>query len=210
MAEKNTINLLSDVIVKQEKNDLIIFTTFTFDPIFFDAYILRKLQKKNPNATIIILMDFNLYSKLRDDFTEITGVEYGLLPIHSKQVFHSKIFMFISESKKQTIIGSHNLTLSGLAQNLELCFESDDNVLFEDCISYVHSLLEKNLDSKNPLFEKIAPYLGSKTQNQRLLTNENEGILVQCLKLVSEQLKSIEEIIIFSPYFSEDLTKINT
>ena len=35
MAEKNTINLL-DEIKKQEKNDLIIFTTFTFDPIFFN------------------------------------------------------------------------------------------------------------------------------------------------------------------------------
>ena len=33
MAEKNTIKLLGDVIEKQTKNDLIIFTTFTFDPI---------------------------------------------------------------------------------------------------------------------------------------------------------------------------------
>ena len=119
MAEKNTINLL-DTIDSQTNNDLIIFTTFTFDPIFFDAYILRKLKKNNPKATIIILMDFNLYSRLKDEFTEVTGKEYVLLPIHSKQVFHSKIFMFISEAKKQTILGSHNLTLSGIAQNLEL------------------------------------------------------------------------------------------
>ena len=92
MAEKNTIKLL-DEIKKQTKNDLIIFTTFTFDPIFFDAYILRKLKQNNPNATIIILMDFKLYSRLReekDDFTEVTGVEYVLLPIYGN-LFHSKI-----------------------------------------------------------------------------------------------------------------------
>ena len=44
MAEKNTINLL-EAIEEQKNNDLIIFTTFTFDPIFFDAYILRKLKQ---------------------------------------------------------------------------------------------------------------------------------------------------------------------
>ena len=204
MAEKNTINLL-DAIKKQKNNDLIIFTTFTFDPIFFDAYILRKLKQNNPNAIIMVLMDFQLYSRLKeekDDFTEVTGVEYILLPI-SGNLFHSKIFMFISESKKQTILGSHNLTLSGLAQNLELCFSSNDTVLFENCVDYVNSLLKKNLDSKDPLHKKIEPYVYSKTKNQRLLTNENEAILDQCLKLVLEQLNPIKEVIIFSPYFSE-------
>ena len=109
MAEKNTIDLLKE-IKSQKNNELIIFTTYTFDPIFFDAYILSKLKRNNPNATIIILMDFKLYSRLReekDDFTEVTGVEYVLLPIYGN-LFHSKIFMFISESKKQTILGSHN------------------------------------------------------------------------------------------------------
>ena len=207
MVDENTINLL-ETITKQKKNDLIIFTTFTFDPIFFDAYMLRKLQKNNPDATIIILMDSKQYTKLKDEFTEVTGREYVLIPIDSKQVFHSKIFMFISKSKKQTILGSHNLTFSGIVQNLELCFNSDDDVLFENCISYVYSVLEKNLDSKDSLFKKITPYVNSKTKNQRLLTNENEGILDQCLKSVSEQLSSIKEVIIFSPFFSPNLKPI--
>ena len=200
MVDENTINLL-ETITKQKKNDLIIFTTFTFDPIFFDAYMLRKLQKNNPDATIIILMDSKQYTKLKDEFTEVTGHEYVLIPIDSKQVFHSKIFMFISDKKTQTILGSHNLTFSGIVQNLELCFNSDDDALFENCISYVYSVLEKNLDSKDSLFEKITLYVHSKTKNQRLLTNENEGILDQCLKSVSEQLSSIKEVIIFSPFF---------
>ena len=116
--------------------------------------------------------------------------------------------MFISDKKTQTILGSHNLTFSGIVQNLELCFNSDDDALFENCISYVYSVLEKNLDSKDSLFEKITLYLHSKTKNQRLLTNENEGILDQCLRSVSEQLSSIKEVIIFSPFFSDDLKPI--
>ena len=57
MVDENTINLL-ETITKQKKNDLIIFTTFTFDPIFFDAYMLRKLQKNNPDS--LKLPDMNI------------------------------------------------------------------------------------------------------------------------------------------------------
>ena len=203
MAKENTINL-PDKIKLQNKNDLIIFTTYTFDPIFFDAYMLKKLKKHNEDATIIVLMDAKLYSKLdkKKDFTDQTGRAYALIPI-SGNLFHPKIFMFGSKLKKQTFLGSHNLTLSGLAVNLELCFSSNDTDLFGECIDYVYSLLEKKINPKHPVLKKIEPYVNRQTKNQRLLTNENEAILEQCLGLVSKQLNSIEEVIIFSPFFSE-------
>ena len=173
MAEQNTIKLVEKIIA-QEKNDLIIFTTYTFDPIFFDAYILGELQAKNPKAAIIVLMDSKLKSKLdeKKDFTNESGITYALVPI-SGNLFHSKIFMFGSKPKKeidkdrkppQIFLGSHNLTNSGLAVNLELCFSSNDNVLFENCIDYVHSLLKKNLSNPNhELFKIIEPFMGNKT-----------------------------------------------
>ena len=213
MAEQNTIKLV-DEITKQRNNDLIIFTTYTFDPIFFDVYILRKLRDKNPNAAIIVLMDSKLKSKLdeKKDFTNESGVSYALIPI-SGNLFHPKIFMFGKEKKEsnkdpkppQIFLGSHNLTNSGLAVNLELCFSSNDTVLFDNCIDYVHSLLKENLGNPDhELLKKIEPYLGnSKTKKQRLLTNENEPILDKCIKDVSNQLESIDEIIIFSPFFSK-------
>jgi len=203
MAEQNIIDLPKK-ITEQKNNDLIIFTTFTFDPIFFDAYILKKLKENNRNAAIIVLMDSKLKSKLdkKKDFTDQSGVAYALIPI-SGNLFHPKIFMFGSKSKKQIFLGSHNLTNSGLAVNLELCFSSNDTVLFENCVDYVNSLLKKNLRSDHPLFKKIEPYVNSKTKNQRLLTNENEPILDKCLRDVSKQLNSIDEVIIFSPFFSE-------
>ena len=80
MAEKNTIKLL-DEIKKQTKNDLIIFTTFTFDPIFFDAYMLRILQKNNPDATIIILMDFKQYTKIKDEDGCLAFINYGSIKL---------------------------------------------------------------------------------------------------------------------------------
>ena len=56
MAEQNIIDLPKK-ITEQKNNDLIIFTTYTFDPIFFDAYILKKLKENNRKAAIIVLMD---------------------------------------------------------------------------------------------------------------------------------------------------------
>ena len=145
MAEQNIIDLPKK-ITEQKNNDLIIFTTYTFDPIFFDAYILKKLKENNPKAAIIVLMDSKLKSKLEEkkDFTAQSGSTYALIGI-SGNLFHPKIFMFGSKSKKQIFLGSHNLTNSGLAVNLELCFSSNDTVLFEECIDYVYSLLKKKL-----------------------------------------------------------------
>ena len=200
MVEENTINLL-EVVEKQKNNDLIIFTTFTFDPIFFDGYILRKLKKNNPKALIIILIDAKMYSKLGDDFTRETGVEYALIPI-AGNLFHSKIFLFASKSKKQVFLGSHNLTLTGFTQNLELSFDSEDDLLTDDCINYVGNLLKKNLTAKNPWLTKIEPYM-SKIDNDILITNETEPILEQCINQILKQVSSIKEIIIFSPYFSK-------
>lgn len=201
MAEKNTINLL-DAINKQKNYDLIIFTTFTFDPIFFDGYILRKLKQNNPNAMIVVLIDAKNYSTLQKDFTRETGVEYALIPI-TGNLFHSKIFIFASKSKKHIFLGSHNLTLSGLTQNLELSVESNDDSLVDECISYIHYLTQRNPDSKNPWYTKIESYLSKKIENLNLITNENEPILKQCLNSISQKQQSIDEVIIFAPYFSK-------
>ena len=82
MAEQNIIDLPKK-ITEQKNNDLIIFTTYTFDPIFFDAYILGELQAKNPEAAIIVLMDSKLKSKLEEkkDFTTQSGSTYALIGI---------------------------------------------------------------------------------------------------------------------------------
>jgi len=200
LAQKISINLL-EAIKKEKNNDLIIFTTFVFDPIFFDGYILRKLKQNNRNSSIIVLMDREIYSTLHDEFTNETGVEYALIPI-SGNLFHSKIFLFKSESKSRVLIGSHNLTLSGITQNLELSFDSDDDGLVSDCMEYIASLLRKNLNSKNPWYKRVEPFLKN-TKNSSLITNENESILDQTLNLVKKQAKKINEIIVFSPYFSK-------
>ena len=88
MVEKNTINLLGK-IEEQKKNDLIIFTTYTFDPIFFDAYLLKNLKQNNPGVDIIVLMDYKLFLGLEDS-TAVTGKDYVLVPIKTRKVFRIK------------------------------------------------------------------------------------------------------------------------
>jgi len=199
MVEKS-INLL-ETIKKEKNNDLIVFTTFVFDPIFFDGYILRKLKQNNPNSIIIVLMDSKIYSTIENEFTSETGKEYALIPVDGN-LFHSKIFLFKSKSKSKVLIGSHNLTLSGITQNLELSFDSDNEQLASDSLEYIASLLRKNLDSKNPWYKRLEPFLKN-TKNSILITNEKDSILDQTLNLVKNQTKRVNEIIVFSPYFSK-------
>ena len=56
MAEQNIIDLPKK-ITEQKNNDLIIFTTYTFDPIFFDTYILQKLKEKEIISETSLIVD---------------------------------------------------------------------------------------------------------------------------------------------------------
>jgi HKD family nuclease len=149
----------------------------------------------------MVLIDGWIYSTLENDFTKETGVEYALIPVYGN-LFHSKIFLFMSKSKSRVLIGSHNLTLSGITQNLELSWNSDNSQLTADCLDYVYSILGKNLDSKNQWYQQIDAFR-TNTTNSNLITNENQPILEQIITLVKKRVKKIEEVIIFSPYFSD-------
>ena len=94
MVKQDRINLLSD-FRKQRNNDYILLTTYTFDPIFFDAFLLREFERNNPTAEIIIIMDAKQYELTYPRFTKITGVKYHLIPIHLTGFFHPKVFLFL-------------------------------------------------------------------------------------------------------------------
>ena len=97
MAKKDRINLINEFKEEQTNNDFIILTTYCFDPIFFDTYLLNKLQYNNPNSEIVILIDAEQYEKSYDNFTDLTGKNYHLIPIYMNKVFHPKIFLFASK-----------------------------------------------------------------------------------------------------------------
>lgn len=211
MVETNSINLL-EKIKAQKENELIVFTTFVFDPLFFDSYLLKTIKDKNPKATILVLIDSKTYYQNIKEFTEETGNSYALIPI-SGNLFHSKIFLFLSEKQNQVFLGSHNLTHAGLTHNLELSFESNSDNVIHDCIRYIHTLLEVNLAPENPYLKKINTFYDIDIKNSVLIDNLEKPILEQTINKIIENKKSISEIIVFAPYYSHVdriLDKINT
>ena len=72
MVKEDRIDLLKE-FEKQCDNDYIILTTYTFDPVFFDEFLLPKLERNNQSAEIIVLMDAKQYEQTYLRFTTIMG-----------------------------------------------------------------------------------------------------------------------------------------
>ncbi len=85
MAKKDRINLI-DEFKSQKNNDYILLTTYTFDPIFFDNFLLRELIHNNPSSEIVVLVDSEQYERSYDEFTPFTGLKYHLVPIYTNRV----------------------------------------------------------------------------------------------------------------------------
>ncbi len=187
-----------------EKNcDLIIFTTFSFDPQFFDSIVLKKLRKDNPIARIVVVADSN-----HVDFekrTYETGRDYRL--ILAPSTFHPKVFLFCSSKTGKTLIGSHNLTLSGFSNNLELSCKINNRDITLEFLGIVKNLLSKLLSSDDPVFTDIDKQLQNTLNPGQTelypITNLELPILDQALSKIKELDPKIRTIKIVSPFYSE-------
>ena len=102
--------------------DIVFFSTFQFDPDFFERRLLRcgSLQKAR---RIAIFMDARQWQHLlnRDVHTRWLNRRYLVVPVQRTQgVFHPKLNMVLSKNGGQIQCGSNNLTRSGCSSNLEL------------------------------------------------------------------------------------------
>ncbi|MCW4002765.1 MAG: phospholipase D-like domain-containing protein [Candidatus Bathyarchaeota archaeon] len=187
-----------------EKNcELIIFTTFSFDPHFFDNIVLKKLRKDNPIARIVVVADSN-----HIDFekrTYETGREYRL--ILAPPTFHPKIFLFCSNKTGKTLIGSHNLTLSGFSNNLELSCKIDNRDITIEFLEIIKNLLSKLLSLDDPIFTDIDKQLQNKfirgQTDLYTITNLELPILDQTLLKITKLDPKIRTVKIVSPFYSE-------
>lgn len=196
------IDLLKEV--GAEKNcELIIFTTFSFDPQFFDNILLKKLRKDNPIARIVVIADSN-----HIDFekrTYETGRDYRL--ILAPSTFHPKVFLFCSSKTGKTLIGSHNLTLSGFSNNLELSCKIDDRNTAMEFLGIIKNLLSKLLSLDDPIFTDIDKQLQNTLSRGQTdlypITNLERPILDQALLKTTELDPKIRTVKIVSPFYSE-------
>lgn len=119
---QNIIKLLGD---RTNVYHSALLTTYSFDPIYFEAVYLPTLR--NLGATnVVILMDASMYDRLLSDSNyqchRVSQYNYTLVRrenFHSG-VFHPKTVLLFGEEEGTLIVGSGNLTYSGLFDNEEV------------------------------------------------------------------------------------------
>lgn len=171
---KNIIKLLSD---RSNVYHSALLTTYSFDPIFFESIYLSTLRKLGI-TNIVILMDANMYDRLLADTSyrchRVSQNNYTLVRqenVHSG-VFHPKIVMLFGEEEGALLLGSGNLTYSGLSNNEEIW--SVFHVLGSESIHY-------------PLFYKAWKYLTNVTSSvSPLVQRQIDWMLEQCSWLHEE------------------------
>ena len=216
MVTTDQIDLIKEFRQEQRDNDYILLTTFCFDPFLFDTYLLNNLRHNNPNSEIIVLIDAEQYEKSYENFTDITGKDYHLIPIYvNKGVFHPKMFLFLStlNEKLTSFIGSGNLTLPGLTKNAELISKTEydlenENIDINQILEFLNGLKDdfiferKVLETLENITQHLSLFGGNETVNSKfkILNNLNNGIIPQLIEEL--EIKDFEEIIMLAPFLS--------
>ena len=105
-----------------EPAQIALFSTFQFDPDFFETRLLSCPSLKKARR-IAVFMDARQWQDLlhRDVRARSLNRRYLVVPVHTGQgVFHPKLNLLLSESGGKVMCGSNNLTRSGCSSNLEL------------------------------------------------------------------------------------------
>ena len=100
-----------------------ILTTFSFDPVFFEKYYMPQLRRRGIR-NVILLVDAGRYDAVMqsEEGFAFTKKDYAIVRMDNNLggVFHPKISLFAGKNKVMAIVGSGNLTYSGIAYNDEL------------------------------------------------------------------------------------------
>lgn len=119
---QNIIKLLGD---RTNIYHSALLTTYSFDPIYFENVYLSTLRKLGI-TNVVVLIDASMYDQLLSDSNyqchRVSQYNYTLVRkenFHSG-VFHPKVVLLFGEEEGTLIVGSGNLTYSGLANNDEV------------------------------------------------------------------------------------------
>ena len=203
-----------------------VITCYSLDFSFFEERILPALRIANVK-NVNILADGHYLEKAQEI---TTGKEfkhnktYNFLPIYETGVFHPKIILLTGVKHGLLIIGSGNITSSGLSTNDEIwgAFHLDnignENApLFGAVWSYLQTYLKQSLgfvQQKIEWIHKHSPWLNelpisydwinltSLGNTVKFIANSNEQSSFK--KLVDSLPENgIEELTIVSPYFDK-------
>jgi|GEM_PF-1129238 len=226
MATIDRRNILELIGTHRGKYHSCILTCFNFDFSFFEERVLPVLRTANIK-NVNVLADGN-YLEQAQEMT--TGKEfqhnktYNFLPVYERGVFHPKIMLLTGLKHGLLIIGSGNITSSGLSTNDEIwgafhldTIENENAHLFGEVWKYLQTFTSINygfLPQKIEWIKKYSPWLDeipqttdsikltSLNQNIQFLSNStNQSIYQQLVASVSSE--NLKTVTIVSPYFDK-------
>lgn len=216
-------------VLNEHDSDYAFAATYDFDPLFFEHRILRTTAFARAKR-IAVFVDAGVYARLAAQERPAQDVNrrYLLAPIRSTQgVFHPKVVLLCGRGRAILIVGSANLTASGIAHNLELCHlfalnlptnngSANDRVasatirtafrLFlhwtNSCPASVGNLLRKTFDdmvANHAWIAESAPVI----PGAPMLLHSTEGNLWSQITRLLERAR-VRRVFVLSPFYDPD------
>ncbi len=222
---KNIIKLLGDRINVYHSA---LLTTYSFDPIYFESIYLSTLRKLGI-TNVVVLMDANMYDRLLSD----TNYQYHIISHNNytlvrqenyhSGVFHPKMVLLFGEEEGALIVGSGNLTYSGLANNDEvwnvfhiLGNESVHYPLFYKAWRYLIKITNNTtplvlkqiewMSDNSPWLQRVSSeesvFLAS-GEECKFLFNSSESRIFDLI-VTSIKDRKIDNIMVISPFYDSE------
>lgn len=129
-----------------------IITSFTFDPYYFSNYYMPQMRSRGIK-NVIVLIDSTQYDAILEETETFKSFrhDFALIRVKNKSngVFHPKISLFSGDKQALVLIGSGNLTYSGMSHNKELwgafCAndkETNEAVVIKDVWNYLSGIIK--------------------------------------------------------------------
>lgn len=204
-----------------------ILTSFTFDPYYFSNYYMPQMRSRGIK-NIVVLIDSTQYDAIleyTDTFKSFH--DYTLIRVknNSNGVFHPKISLFLGDKQALALVGSGNLTYSGMSHNRELwgafCAddkEADEAVIIKDVWNYLSNIIKsfsskvaiQQLDWCRTYSEAIRNFESIESPQQSafkfLCAKSEESIFNQIKAVVTGEVNTIKVI---APFYDKEGSLIN-
>ena len=97
-----------------------LMTSFNIDFPFYEEVLLRRMRASGIHHHVLLLDRAMCSQAIQDRPPRMAGQHYSLAPMDCEKAFHPKLLLLAGKDKGFLAIGSHNITLSGYGQNLEV------------------------------------------------------------------------------------------
>ena len=210
-----------------------IITTFNVDFPFYEDVLLRRMRSSGIEHQMLMVDRGMCLQAMADRPPRMCGQHYTLAPMACGGAFHPKVLLLLGKDKGFLAVGSHNVTLSGYGQNLEITnavrFHKKSNrdtlqllkAAYEACLTWVAdygSDLPSDIVASFDKVKHISPWLTDNSEDvatatQFLFSSKSTASLwQQCKPSIPGEITRITGLSAFfdkSLSFVRELTELN-